>query len=55
MTTQLIARTSASDLIKQIVQHLKELTEAMDKARTGEISLLGCRKKLPVKWMKLQP
>ena len=36
MTTQLVPRTSASDLNKQIEQHLQELAEATDKARTSE-------------------
>ena len=36
MTTQLVPRTSASDLNKQIEQHLQELAEATDKAKTSQ-------------------
>lgn len=36
MTTQLVTKVSAGDLNKQIEQHLKELAEATDKARTSE-------------------
>lgn len=36
MTTQFDTRTSARELNKQIEQHLQELSEATDKARTSE-------------------
>lgn len=36
MTTKLVSKNSASELNHQIEQHLKELAEATDKARTSE-------------------